>query len=92
MYVLRPLLSPKTHSQIRKVTLLCIYDLLNLSSRRKDPEDVSDREQGKNKSLYSQIYHSFIHPSMLLPCFFFHFPLSLRSGLLIKKSSNQICV
>ena len=37
---------------------------------------------------------STIH-SFILPCYcpvFFHFPLSLRSGLLIKKSSNQICV
>lgn len=41
--VLRPLLSRGTHSQIRKVTLFCIYDLSNLSSRRKDAEDVSER-------------------------------------------------
>lgn len=46
--VLRPLVSCG-HSQILEVTLFCIYDLLTLSSRRKEAEDVSGREQDKNK-------------------------------------------
>lgn len=35
---------PRSHSQIRQVTLFCVYDPLNLSSRRKEAEDGSGRE------------------------------------------------
>ena len=80
--VLFPLLSCG-HWQIRDDTLFCMYDPLNLPRRRKEAEDVSGREQDKNRPLSGQIppfIHSSIHPLALCP--FTFFPHSLQDSWL----------